>query len=318
MGTSLGIIGGRPATVFIRNEKMIYSRCSTADGSGNWNNITVNSAKFITDVSDPIELNGGIFILMWRDFGETRSVTAATSRDIENPTWNIIGITAVKLRPNSVTSGLTPIVYNGIPQFAIHSHRKEFNNDVLFYYEAQNNIGIGWTSRRYGTYVFINNPTAIVTPNNEVAIYYAFSDDESFIGEFTGQIRNSDGNFVPLASPIIENFYVPDFRFSCNNVNGNVAVAYFISFLPFPFPFNLVYQYSDPSGKNWREPVPIKVLFFPGTSVSLLRLADINNAPCVVTYEIRASGLNNYIYYRGGDPSTFVQDSDVTANYSLN
>ena len=319
MGVTLGIIGGRPATVFIRNGEVIYSRCSNADGTGNWNNITVDSNRNITGVSDPIELNGGVYFLMRCDSEITkRIVYSAINTDFNGSgTWHITKVGTFG-RSTRLFYPLHPIAINTKPGFAIDDVKTDFDI-TLFYYEADDSLGTNWNSTKLGDFSTMYNPTAIVTSTNQVGVYYA-SNKEGL----TGQIRNSNGQFIPLSSPILigsgilDMLDVTNLEFSFSVVNGNVAVSYFYFDAGdiFPFTFNLIYQYSDPFGRNWKDPIPIEQYNTIDDEVRSIRLADINNAPCVVASLIQST--NSYFYYRGGDPSTFVSDADVNANYSIN
>lgn len=66
LGANLGIVGGNPASVYMINNGLVYTRCSVADGTGTWIETPVPLPVGVMPYKpySPMELNGGVYFVL--------------------------------------------------------------------------------------------------------------------------------------------------------------------------------------------------------------------------------------------------------------
>jgi len=345
MGTSLGVIGGNPATVYISSilssnpNKPIYSRSLNSYGLGIWNSIIINKitdAPDITNVSDPIELNGGVYFLAW--FLEAKQENVRTIYSIINTKFDGSGSwTITKIGSFGGSNIVKPLVVGTLPAFSTNDLTNT-NNDILLYCQATDSIGSNWTITKIDEYASIRKQTALlIPPNNDIAIYCLVYDriyEDGDIKETlsikyytssTSSINFNKAKTIIIIAPDNSNSDVNLIRaittFSVTIVNGNVAISYYIreNYIREGSGYLLIYQYQpQPPLSLFSDPVVIKE-YDINTKINAMSLADINNGPCIVISEFNDINFDScFIFLRSGAESTFVEDTSFSANYSIN
>jgi len=201
------------------------------------------------------------------------------------------------------------------------NNRKGFSDsDFLLYYRG-NTLGTNWNSNEIREYVGILDVQAAIVRNNQVKIYFtnctSLNQSTSYRVALSSQIpdRGPDGKFSDAELIIAFDYDIltPLNKFSVNVIDGAIAFCYYLGKTDVSYSNSLIYQLE------FGRPVVIKT-YDPNDfsfSINHLTLSYINNAPCIVALEQGETG-SGYIYFRGGDPLTFVEDTDITANYSIN